>query len=240
MIRYHARWVVPISAPPFENGTVAVADGRIKYVGPRADAPRGGDIDLGDVLLLPGLVNTHTHLELTAMRGFLEDLDFAQWIVRLNKVKRAVLDRDRMLDAARFGLVEGLRAGVTTYADTCDSGVAFHAMLEAGVRGIMFQEVFGPDPAESPKSMSALQEKVGALRPQQTALVRIGVSPHAPYTVSDDLYSAVASWATGSRLPIAAHIAESEFERELVEQGDGVFARGLRTRGISVESRGRG
>ena len=101
MIRYHARWVLPISAPPIEDGTVAVTDGRIVYVGARAAAPGGSDRDLGDALLLPGLVNVHSHLELTMMRGFLEDLDFPHWIMRLNAVKRAVLDRERMLDAAR-------------------------------------------------------------------------------------------------------------------------------------------
>jgi cytosine/adenosine deaminase-related metal-dependent hydrolase len=239
LIRYQARWVVPVSAPAFENGTVAVVDGRIAFVGPRASAPPGKDVELGDVLLLPGLINTHTHLELTAMRGFLEDLDFAHWIMRLNKVKRAVLDRERMLDAARFGLVEGIRAGITTYADTCDSGVAFDAMLEAGVRGIMFQEVFGPDPAECAQSLQGLSEKMALLRARQTALVRVGVSPHAPYTVSDALYEAVAQWATAETLPIAVHIAESEIERELVERGEGIFAKGLRKRGIDTPSRGR-
>lgn len=239
MIRYHARWVIPVSAPPLEHGTVAVDDGRIRYVGPRAHAPRGEDRELGDALLLPGLVNTHTHLELTALRGFLEDLDFARWIVRLNGVKRAVLDRERMLDAARFGIVEGLRAGITTYADTCDSGVAFDAMLEMGVRGIMFQEVFGPDPATRDRSLAELADKITALRQRETALVRVGVSPHAPYTVSDLLYAGVADYARRERLPVAVHIAESEVERELVERGEGIFAEGLRRRGIDIAPRGR-
>jgi len=239
VIRYHARWVLPISAAPLENGTVAVSDGRIVYVGPRSGAPRGEDRDLGEALLLPGLVNTHTHLELTMMRGFLEDLDFAHWIVRLNKVKRAVLGRDQMLDAARLGIVEGLRAGVTTYADTCDSGVAFDAMLEAGVRGCMYQEVFGPDPAVCDESLAGLRDKMDALRPRQTALVRAGVSPHAPYTVSDALYAAVAEFAATGGWPIAVHIAESEHERQLVERGAGVFADGLRKRGITIASRAR-
>lgn len=239
MIRYHARWVIPISAPPFEHGTVAVADGRIAYVGARAAAPPGDDADLGDALLMPGLVNVHTHLELTALRGFLEDLDFARWITRLNGVKRAVLDRERMLDAARFGLVEGLRAGITTYADTCDSGVAFDAMLEAGVRGIMFQEVFGPDPAMRDNSLAELAAKIDALRPRQTPLVRAGVSPHAPYTVCDPLYAAVSEYARRESLPVAVHIAESEVERELVERGEGIFADGLRRRGIHIAPRGR-
>ena len=239
MIRYHARWVLPISAAAIENGTVAVADGRIAYVGPRAGAPRGTDRDLGDAILMPGLVNTHTHLELTVMRGFLEDLDFAEWIMRLNRVKRAVLDREQMLDGARLGVVEGLRAGITTYADTCDTGVAFDAMLEAGVRGIMYQEVFGPDPKVCEQSMSELRAKVKALRERETPLVRIGVSPHAPYTVSDDLYEAVARFAADEKLPVAVHIAEGEVERTLVEKGEGLFADGLRKRGIRIAPRAR-
>lgn len=239
MIRYQARWVLPISAPPIENGTVGVADGRIAYVGPRTGAPPGADVELGSALLLPGLVNVHTHLELTAMRGFLEDLDFPRWIMRLNAVKRAVLDRERMLDAARIGLVEGIRSGITTYADTCDSGTAFDAMLEAGVRGIMYQEVFGPDPASCAASLAELQSKVNGFRARETPLVRVGVSPHAPYTVSDALYSAVAEYALRERLPVATHIAESEPERQLVEEAVGPFADGLRRRGISVNRRGR-
>lgn len=214
-------------------------DGRIAFVGARAQAPAGDRVELGDVILMPGLVNAHCHLELTAMRGFLEDLDFPQWILRLNGVKRAVLDRDRMLDAARLGLVEGIRHGVTTYADTCDSGVAFDAMLEAGVRGIMYQEVFGPDPRQCDESLAGLRAKIDVLRPRQTPLVRVGVSPHAPYTVSDALYAAVARYAAEESLEIAVHIAESEAERELVVDGDGIFARGLRKRGIDIVPRAR-
>lgn len=239
MIRYHARWVLPISAAPIENGTVGVSDGRIAYVGARDGAPPGRDADLGAALLMPGLVNTHTHLELTVMRGFLEDLDFAQWIMRLNRVKRAVLDRAQMLDGARLGVQEGIRAGITTYADTCDTGVAFDAMIEAGVRGIMYQEVFGPDPAVCAQSMAELREKVLGFRARETTLVRVGVSPHAPYTVSDDLYSAVARFVEEEKLPVAVHIAESEVERSLVERGEGIFADGLRKRGIAISPRGR-
>ena len=218
---------------------MAVADGRIAYVGPRAGAPPGEDRELRDAVLMPGLVNVHTHLELTVLRGFLEDLDFAQWIWRLNGVKRAVLDRERMLDSARLGVHEGIRSGITTYADTCDSGVAFDAMLESGVRGIMYQEVFGPDPASCGVALEELRAKVAKLRARETALVRVGVSPHAPYTVSDSLYAAVASYASSERLPVAVHIAESEVERDLVERGEGVFAEGLRKRNIAIAPRAR-
>jgi cytosine/adenosine deaminase-related metal-dependent hydrolase len=228
-----------MTSAPIERGTVAVDGERIAYVGSPAGAPSGADVDLGDVILMPGLVNAHCHLELTAMRGFLEDLPFRQWILRLTTAKRALFDREMLLDAARYGVAEGILAGITTYADTCDSGVAFDAMLERGVRGIMYQEVFGPDPAQCELSMRELREKIGALRARETPLVRVGVSPHAPYTVSDALFSAAARYAHDEHLPIAIHIAESELELLLVRDGAGEFADGLRKRGIAVSSRAR-
>jgi 5-methylthioadenosine/S-adenosylhomocysteine deaminase len=148
-----------------------------------------------------------------------------------------VLDRERMLDAARLGVDEGIRAGITTFADTCDSGVAFDALIERGVRGIMFQEVFGPDPAQCAESMAALRDKIDALRPRETPLVRVGISPHAPYTVSDELFRAAAAYAAESALPMAIHIAESDVETSLVCAADGIFADGLRKRGIAVAPR---
>jgi 5-methylthioadenosine/S-adenosylhomocysteine deaminase len=237
VILFHARYVLPISAPPIEHGTVGVDNGRIAYVGPRTGAPAGEDEELGNALLMPGLVNAHCHLELTVMRGFLENLDFRSWILRLTTAKRAVLTREMLLDSALYGIDEGLRRGITTYADTCDSGVAFHAMRARGVRGIMYQEVFGPDPVQCEGSMAGLREKVACLRPQETPLVRVGVSPHAPYTVSDDLFLAVGEYAREESLPMAIHIAESELEQQLVVHGAGAFADGLRGRGISVAPR---
>ena len=239
MIRYHARWVVPISEPPISGGTVAVEGKRIAFVGPRRGAPPGDDVDLGNVVLMPGLVNAHCHLELTAMRGFLEDLDFRRWILRLTNARRAVLDREALLDSARYGIEEGLLAGITTYADTSSSGVGIQALREARARGIMYQEVFGPDPAQSDESIAGLREAVAGLRYLETPLVRVGVSPHAPYTVSDRLFRATAALAREHHLPMAIHIAESEVERQLVVDATGSFADGLRRRGIGVEPRAR-
>lgn len=237
MIRYHARWVLPVSAAPIADGTVVVDGATIAWVGPRGDAPPGKDVDLGDAVLAPGLVNAHCHLELTVMRGFLEGLGFREWILRLTTGKRSVLTREDLLDSARLGVLEGIRSGVTTYADTCDSGVAFDAMLEAGVRGIMYQEVFGPDPRQRDASMAELRGKIERLRPRATGTVQVGISPHAPYTVSDELFAAVADYARSESLPVAVHIAESEAESDLVTRGDGAFADGLRRRGIDVRPR---
>lgn len=238
MIRYHARWVVPVTTAPIANGVVVVERDRIAYVGSADEAPEGERRDLGDVVLLPGLVNAHCHLELTAMRGFLEDIDFRRWILRLTNARRAVLDEEALLDSARYGLEEGLRAGITTYGDTCASGVVIRAMREAGVRGIMYQEVFGPDPARCGESVEALRGAVAGLRYLETPLVRLGVSPHAPYTVSDDLFRETAAFAREQGLPMAIHVAESDLEQRLVVEAAGSFADGLRRRGIEVAPRG--
>jgi 5-methylthioadenosine/S-adenosylhomocysteine deaminase len=237
MIRYHARWVLPITDVPLENATVAIDGDRIAYVGPRAEAPRGTDVELGDAVLMPGLVNAHCHLELTAMRGFLEDLDFRRWILRLTTAKRAVLTPEMLLDSARAGLEEGIAAGITTYADTCDSGVAIDAMREYGVRGVMYQELFGPDPKQRDDSIRDFRSKLEKLRAKETALVRVGISPHAPYTVSDALFRASSELARDESLPMAIHIAESEAEHLLITQAGGAFAQGLRGRGIAVDVR---
>jgi cytosine/adenosine deaminase-related metal-dependent hydrolase len=238
-MRYHARWVLPITQPPIENGTVVESDGLITYVGPRSAAPAGEDRDLGDAILLPGLVNTHTHLELTAMRGFLEDCQFAPWIDKLRQSRNEIMDREALLDSARLGIIEGIEAGITTYADTCSSGVVMEAMRDAGVRGIMYQEVFGPDPSHAEIAMRELEGRIEVLQLEQTELVALGVSPHAPYTVSDPLYEAAARFANSRQLPLAMHIAESEPEFELVARGQGDFAERWRRRSIAVSPRSR-
>lgn len=238
-MRYHARWVLPITQPPIENGTVVENDGKITYVGLREGAPQGDDYELGESILLPGLVNTHTHLELTAMRGFLEDTQFTGWIDKLRQSRNEVLNEEMLLDSARFGIVEGLEAGITTYADTCSSGVVMRALREQGVRGIMYQETFGPDPSHADAAMHELEARIDNLQPEQTELVALGVSPHAPYTVSDRLYEAAARFADRHGLPMAMHIAESAAEYEIVASSGGEFADRWRRRGIAVSKRAR-
>ena len=234
---YRARWVVPVSGPPVRDGAVAVQDGRFTYVGPRSDAPKSSVRDLGNALLLPGLVNAHTHLELTAMRGFLEDLSFPEWIARLQRAKTTVLTPESMLDSAKLGIAEGLLAGITTYADTCDSGVALEAMRAMGVRGVMYQEVFGPDPDAADDAIASLESKIDVHRSNESAHVRLGVSPHAPYTVSDQLFERVGDLARELRLPMAIHIAESAEEDAYVRDASGPFADAHRARGFAVAPR---
>jgi 5-methylthioadenosine/S-adenosylhomocysteine deaminase len=107
------------------------------------------------------------------------------------------------------------------------------------MRGIVYREVFGPDPASVNESMAAVDTSIDAMRPRENDLVRAAISPHSPISVSDELFAAAATYADEQGLPIAVHTAESADERSLVVHGDGVFARRLRDRGIATGPRGR-
>lgn len=241
---YRAGWVLPVTAPPIRDGAVLVdEDGRIAAVGPADELETPEDaalVDLGEAALLPGLVNVHGHPELAGFRGLLDDLPFHKWIPALNRAKSAAGLRPEDYDvAARWTCVEALAAGITTIGATEDSGAALDALLDAGMRGIVYREVFGPAPAQAPDSMAGLREAVEAMRTRETDRVRVGISPHAPYTISDELFRAAAEYAIAETLPIAIHAAEAEAERCLVTEGTGPFARGLQVRGIETPVRGR-
>jgi len=237
--RLQARWVLPVDGPPVERGALLIgADGRILAVGPDHLVPKSDAVpaeDFGNALLCPGLVNTHTHLELTGLEGEPPEPDFAGWIRRLRATK-AARSPDAFLAAARRGLADCWAAGVTTVADTGDSGAVIEALAEAGGSGVAYQEIFGPHPDQRDASLLGLQQQLERLGRYVTGRVRIGVSPHAPYTVSGPLYRATSDWARAADLPIAVHIAESAAEGALLDDGTGAFADAWRARGIPMPS----
>jgi 5-methylthioadenosine/S-adenosylhomocysteine deaminase len=189
--------------------------------------------DFPGAAIVPGFVNVHTHLELTGFAGQVEDDDFAAWIRRLRELK----DRcgtEEYLAAARRGLADCWASGVTTIADTGDRGVVIRALAECGGSGIAYQEVFGPHPDQARESLDGLRTRVAELRRFESSRVRLGVSPHAPYTVSGPLYRGVGELARTEGLPVAVHLAESPAETQLLRAADGPFAEAWRRRGIPL------
>src|SRR5438128_11586373 len=237
MLRIHAGSVHPVTAPPIEDGAVLVDDrGTIAAVGPNAVVPTppgARALEFPHARLLPGLVNTHTHLELTHLMGKNTEREFAGWIRGLRVLKDAT-SPDEFSRSAEQGVRDAWAAGVTCVADTGSTGAPLEALARLGGRGIYYQEVFGPEPGQCAASMEELRRALDRLSPFATSPLSLGVSPHAPYTVSGPLYRAVADFARGAGLPVALHLAESSAETQLVQQGSGPFADALRARGIPV------
>lgn len=239
-LRIRAGRVHPVTAPVIEDGAVLVDDaGRIVAVGPNRDVPQGGEsLHFPDAELLPGLVNCHTHLELTHLGGGVKhaEPEFLKWIRRIRELKEATA-AEAFYEAAAAGVRDCWARGVTCIAETGSTGAVMRALHDLGGRGIVYQEVFGPDPAKCSASMAELVSAVRPLRRLASSRLFIGVSPHAPYSVSAPLYEAVAAYARRERLPIAVHVAESRDETALVRDGAGPFADALRARGIAVRAR---
>ncbi|PYP78373.1 MAG: hypothetical protein DMD25_07275 [Gemmatimonadetes bacterium] len=239
MLRIRAQFVHPVTAPPIEDGAVLVDDrGTIAAVGPNLVVPtRPGarQLEFPDARLLPGLVNTHTHLELTHLAGKNAEREFAAWIRTLRALKDATTPEE-FSRSAEQGVRDAWAAGVTCVADTGSTGAPLEALARLGGRGIYYQEVFGPDPAQCAASMAELERALARLSPLASSPLSLGVSPHAPYTVSEPLYRAVADLARRERWPLAMHLAESRAETELVRDGSGAFADALRARGFAVRA----
>ncbi len=227
-----AKYVVPVSAPPIEGGAVAFEKDRIAAVGTiseiRSRFPDAAVEDFGDAAILPGLVNVHSHLELTVLRGFADEFDddFRSWLLKVTAVRGERLDESDIGAAARAGALEGARAGVTCFADIGRLGSAgFNALVENGLRGILYQETeFSPDDRTANDDFESLRTKFESLRRGETSLVRAGISPHAPYTVSAGLFRLITDYALSNNVPLTIHASESVMEEDLMLTGSGFFA----------------
>jgi cytosine/adenosine deaminase-related metal-dependent hydrolase len=207
-----ADWVLPIEGPPIRDGAVSIEGGRIAAVGPRDQLGEGTHYD--DAILLPGFVNAHTHIEYAVYAGFGDGLgDFAEWIT-LHIERKARIGWDEYVDIARLGAAECLASGIATIGDCSYSGAAAVACADLGLRAIVYLEVFGADPAPALESFAARRERAADFFSER---VRPGISPHAPYSASLELYRAAAELG----LPVATHISESPAEVKYVMSGEG-------------------
>jgi cytosine/adenosine deaminase-related metal-dependent hydrolase len=237
MTVYEADWICPATSNPIYNGAITVEGGRITQVGTSNKTAGTTRVKYPGCAIIPGFVNAHAHLELTILRGLLENIPFLQWIQQLTQIKYHVLTRDDLKLSAQLGAIEMLQAGVTTIAEVMDVGTGWEAMLEFGLQGIGYQEVFGPAESVVAESIKGLIDKVDRYRSDTSATMKIGVSPHAPYTVSRPLYEAVRDYARREHLRMTAHVGESRDETGFVRDGAGPFADAHAKRGIDVTPR---
>ncbi|MBV8079439.1 MAG: amidohydrolase family protein [Actinobacteria bacterium] len=207
MSELSAGWVLPVDGPPIENGRVVWEDGRIVEVGPGRAARH-----LDDAVILPGFVNAHSHLEYAVYAGFGDGLPFARWLL-VHMERKARIGLPEMEAIARLGAAECLTAGITTVGDCSFTGVSAPACAELGLRAIVYLEVFSRDGF----GLERFEENRPRVDAVANGLVRLGVSPHAPYTVGLDLYRE----AYDLGLPVATHLNESRDELDWLADGTG-------------------
>jgi cytosine/adenosine deaminase-related metal-dependent hydrolase len=201
-----ADWVLPVDGPPLGPARVRYEDGVIVEVGPgRAER------HFADAAILPGFVNAHSHLEYSRYAGFGDGRPFGPWIAT-HVERKSRLDLEGMHALARQGVLDCLRSGITTTADYSFSGGAAVAAEELGLRAIVYLEVFATDPVEAERRFSQIRARL-----DESDRVRLGISPHAPYTCSIDVYR----WCLSLGVPVGTHLAESANENEWLEHGTG-------------------
>ncbi len=220
-----ARWVLPVDRPPIDGGVVTIADGLIATVGTSTEGPVE---DLGDVALLPGLVNAHTHLEFSELQKPLGQpgMAFPDWI-RLVIASRHRTRRDPQR-AIQTGLQESQRLGVTLIGDIATESIA-GASTAPQPYVVGFQEVIGFSAA---RTDSVLAEVTQRLAESDTVSAHRGISPHAPYTVHPLLFEHLIDLACEQQIAVAMHLAESPEELELLANGSGPFQQLLEERSM--------
>ncbi|MEQ1757907.1 MAG: amidohydrolase family protein [Vicinamibacterales bacterium] len=219
MDRFRADWVLPVAGRPIHKGWVGVDGGRIVDVGVGpADA-----VDLGSVALLPGLVNTHTHLELSHLRGQIAKAGaFTDWVQALLRLRRRP-EGFRSEDVERgvtTALAEARRSGTVLFGDVANSLATVAAFEAAGASARVFLELIGFNATDPAGRVSDARASLSSARSSER--VRLSLSAHAPYSVSPELFKAIRADLDSSADHVSAvHLAESPEEVELLARGTG-------------------
>ena len=221
--------VCPVEGPPIRRGALLTSSGRILAVGDEAfvrpSVPVAEERDFGRAILIPGLVNAHTHLELSGLKRKPGPME--EWIVSLVREMRG-WPAHLFLASAQIGVAASLAAGVTCVGDVSISGESATAISGAGMRGVVFHEVLGLDPARADDILAEKLEACDLFPEYKGAIpgaVRHGLSPHAPYSASLALYRVVLNEARARGWPVATHLGESAHEIEFLQDGGGALAR---------------
>lgn len=225
MPQFRASWVVPISQPPIKQGWIRIDGGRIVAFGRNR---RGGrelsdEIDLGSVAILPGLVNAHTHLELSWMRGRIQPTDdFPGWIRDVIRHQRAGDERGpaAMQSAIAEAIAEARRTGTVLFGDISNTLASVPKLIESRSAAVVFREVIGFPSARAAQVAEEAVAAIGSL--PSSDLIRYALAAHAPYSVSPKLFQKIRNGL--ERDPFArcsVHLGESTAETQFVQEGSG-------------------
>lgn len=218
-----ACWVVPVDQPPIRDGIVVIEDSRIIEVGPRTAATT--PIDLGEVAILPGLVNAHTHLEFSDLSTPLGEAGtgFSDWIRFVVAHRRAINPsafEHAKSNVVETGLRESLTEGVATLGEIATTPWPRDVFMASPIHATLFLELKGTKPDKVAEQIEQARQHI-AQNSECNSSWRAGLSPHAPYSTSIDLIKQAVELSRANDLPVAMHLAESREELELLESHSG-------------------
>ena len=229
-VALRARWIVPVASPPLADGWLTIEQGRIVSLGtaPPLGARR---VDLGNVMILPGLINAHAHLEFSLLEKPLGEAGqpLPDWIRQVIAYRRSL--GEGRVEAVAAGLAESHRHGTTLIGEiaTGDWQVAWY---QADLRLVLFHELIGFSSAAVAGRVEEAQARLAESAQQLPTDRLLGFSPHAPYTVHPELLRQLVALADRQRCPLAMHLAESPEEMELLEHGTGPMRQLLHDAGV--------
>jgi len=235
LIRFRADWIVPVSGAPLRGGWVAVEQGRIAAVGAGAAADA---VDLGRVAIMPGLVNAHTHLELSYLRDQVPPASqFLSWIRVVMHARRRFPDPfdPVILSAARAAMAEAISAGTAVFGDISNTLVTVPLLIEAEVRAHVFYELLRFNATDG---ASIVRDARAALDRLPTCpRVRVSLAPHAPYSVAPTLFGAIrAELDATPDGRSSVHLGESPEEVEFLQDGIGAWRTLLEELGVWTDA----
>jgi cytosine/adenosine deaminase-related metal-dependent hydrolase len=229
--RYRADWLLPITSPPIADGWITVQHDRIVDLGAGRVEPRPDieDIDLGRVAVLPGLINAHTHLELSWLWGKAPPApSLPEWVGVLMARRAEVVEDDPK--ALRQGVIDALEAGTAAVGDISNTLASVKVLGESPLHAVVFRELIGFNPADPLAIVAAARADLEgrAVLPH----VRLRLAPHAPYSVSASMIQAIAADAASRGEITSIHLGESPNESELLQEGTGLWRSLLERRGV--------
>lgn len=226
--RLRARWILPVDGPPIEDGVISIEEGRINSLDGGADADA---IDLGNVAIIPGLVNAHTHLEFSDLTKPLNpSRPFPLWVRSLmaQRQQRPV----NRAEAVDTGLFEAAATGSTLLGEIATDEVSVTRMSHETPRAVVFRELLGIGDDVIAERLEIARRHVSSSGMTNTTAVIRGLSPHAPYSVSAEFFQQLMDIAVEKGAPVAMHLAETQEEMELLRSGTGPLVDMLKDFGV--------
>jgi len=208
-----------------ENGAIAVRDGKIVYVGKGGGLPPNARpkklIDAKGKIIIPGLINTHTHVPMGLFRGIADDLDLQEWLTKyIFPAEAKNVNEEFVRAGTRLGLAEFIRGGTTTYCDMYyfEDAIADET-AKAGVRGVLGETLIdfpAPDNKNFADALSYTEKFVKKW--QNHPLIVPAIAPHAPYTVSPEHLLETKKLSDRLKAPLVIHLAEANTETDFIQQ----------------------